>query len=129
MWANLPVARIEDLIGNWRGTGFETGHSGTAALKDLRWYGKRIRAQFDVDPVVCEAETGELTVNTTAAGGGGASLWMVGFRDEVTATMVYDSLPIFDHFKIVDDNFLLGIMNGKGTIEDSGHFYFSLERD
>ena len=76
-------------------------------------------------------EDGELYSNTDAAGGGEATLWPVGFRGETTATMVYDRLPVFDHFKAVDDTTLMGIMNGKLAdafgIEDL--YYFWLERD
>ncbi len=53
------------------------------------------------------------------------------FRGEVTATMVYDAMPVLDHFKIVDDDTVMGIMNGKleplfGTADP---YYFWLERE
>ena len=48
---------------------------------------------------------------------GEASLWMEEFRGEVTASMVYDGAPVHDHFKKVDDNTVLGIMNGKGALD------------
>jgi len=56
------------------------------------------------------------------------------FRGESTATMVYDGQPIFDHFKRVDENTLMGIMNGKslpgGVTFPDGEplFTFVLER-
>ena len=52
------------------------------------------------------------------------------FVGEVTATMVYDGAPIFDHFKKVDDSTLMGIMNGKSALVLDGgqHYYFLLER-
>jgi len=60
---------------------------------------------------------------------------MIEFRGETTATMVYDGQPVFDHFKRVDENTLMGIMNGKtlpGTIlafpEGEPLFTFVLER-
>ena len=48
---------------------------------------------------------------------GEASLWLEEFRGEVTATMVYDGAPIHDHFKMVDDDTAMGIMNGKGALD------------
>ena len=42
--------------------------------------------------------------------------------------MVYDGQPILDHFKRVDDDTLMGIMNGKGILADGQHYYFLLER-
>lgn len=61
-----------------------------------------------------------------------ASLWMEGFRGEVAASMVSDGKPVHDHFKIVDDNTVIGIMNGKESLDTSSgtprHLYFCLER-
>jgi hypothetical protein len=47
---------------------------------------------------------------------------------EATATMVYDGQPIPDHFKVIDDNALMGIMNGKAVLDNGRYFYFYLER-
>lgn len=62
---------------------------------------------------------------------GEASLWMEEFRGETTASMVYDRRPVHDHFKKVDDNAVVGIMNGKGAVDVSSgarYLYFYLER-
>jgi hypothetical protein len=59
---------------------------------------------------------------------GGASLWDVEFRGEVTATMAYDGQPVFDHFKKFDENTLMGIMNGKRQRASGNLVYFLLER-
>ena len=50
------------------------------------------------------------------------------FRGDVTATMVYDAMPIHDHFKKVDDNAVLAITNGKGALDHGRDMYFYLER-
>jgi hypothetical protein len=44
---------------------------------------------------------------------------------------VYDRMPVFDHFKKVDDTTLMGIMNGKleAAFGVSDLYYFWLERD
>jgi hypothetical protein len=42
-----------------------------------------------------------------------ADLEAVGFRGEVTATVVYDGMAVLDHFKRVDDNTPMGVVNGK----------------
>ena len=59
---------------------------------------------------------------------GAASLWMEEFRGEVTASMVYDGMPIHDHFKEIDENAVLAITNGKGALHEGRHMYFYLER-
>jgi hypothetical protein len=45
--------------------------------------------------------------------------------------MVYDGMPVLDHFKRVDDNTLMGVMNGKPDVvlANGRHFYFGLERE
>jgi hypothetical protein len=37
----------------------------------------------------------------------------------VTASMVYDGKPVHDHFKKIDDDAVIGIMNGKGAVDVS----------
>ena len=54
---------------------------------------------------------------------------MIEFRGKVSATMVYDNQPVFDHLRKVNEYTLMGIMNGKDIVFDNGeHFYFFLER-
>jgi hypothetical protein len=129
VWAALDTVHVDEILGEWKGSDFDTGHCGSPLLKEIRWYGKRFHSRLEVEPAICTDDDGNLFANT-AASNGDASLWMVEFRGEVTATMVYDGLPIFDHFKRVDETTLFGIMNGKGELViDSGqHLYFILEK-
>ncbi|QNG18867.1 DUF4334 domain-containing protein [Rhodococcus triatomae] len=129
LWARLDVAETGLFTGLWRGGAFDTGHRAAAMLGKSGWYGKRFDALMDVKPLICRDEDGALYSDTTA-GRGEASLWMVEFRGEVTATMVYDGMAVFDHFKKVDEDTVMGIMNGKGFALDGGKpFYFWLARD
>ncbi|MBF6221520.1 DUF4334 domain-containing protein [Nocardia abscessus] len=130
LWAELPVARAEDILGEWKGAAFPTGHPLRKTLSVHRWYGKTFHSLLDAKPLVCRAEDGSLFSDVGLGGGGEATLWNIEFRGEVTATMVYDSRPVFDHFKWLDDNTLMGIMNGRPDVVlvDGEHFYFLLER-
>lgn len=130
LWADLAVVDAASLLGSWRGFAFPTGHPIEARLASSRWHGKKFVALDDAKPLICRAEDGSLTSDTTS-GNGEASLWNVEFRGEVTATMVYDGMPVFDHFKCVDEHTLMGVMNGKpGLVLANGrHFYFGLERE
>lgn len=127
LWARLPPAQLDDLWGSWRGRGLATGHYLSKVLAKTAWVGKRFVSPLDVQPLVCRSEEG--LFSNVELGKGEASAWMIAFRGEVTATMVYDGAPTFDHFKRVDARTLLGIMNGKGVLHDGKHFYFVLERE
>ncbi|NUP14611.1 MAG: DUF4334 domain-containing protein [Streptomyces sp.] len=127
VWAALPTVRVEAVLGRWRGSEFDTGHPLNGKLARSGWYGKTFLAAHDAKPLIMRGADGEL-YSDTELGKGEASLWMVEFRGESTATMVYDGQPVFDHFKQVGDDTLMGIMNGKGFAEHGPFFYFVLDR-
>jgi hypothetical protein len=126
-WATLPTASIDELIGEWKGGAFDTGHAVSRLLAKANWFGKTMTSATDVLPIVCLDEHGE-KFNNEKLSKGAASLWMEEFRGEVTATMVYDGQAIHDHFKKVDDDTMMGIMNGKAGVQDGRYGYFYLER-
>lgn len=128
LWAALPTVRPEEILGQWRGSEFVSGHRFEGYLPKIRWYGKRFTSLTEVAPLVCRDDDGNLFDDEERAKGG-AGLWTVEFRGEATATMVYDGQPVLDHFKRVDDDTLLGVMNGKGVLDAGRHYYFVLERD
>jgi Domain of unknown function (DUF4334)/GXWXG protein len=55
-----------------------------------------------------------------------ARLRMMEYRQKISATMIYDNLPINDIFRKVDDNTVLGLMDFKGKPQP---FFFVLKRD
>ena len=126
-WATLPPATIDDMIGEWKGGEFLTGHKMNGRLEKAGWFGKSFKSASDVQPLVCIDSDGNKFSNV-AMGKGEASLWLEDFRGEVTATMVYDGQPVHDHFKKVDDDAVMGIMNGKGVRDNGRYYYFYLER-
>lgn len=127
-WATLPCAKAADILGRYRGSAIATGHPLEQSLVQSRWWGKDFRAIDDVAPLLCLDDSGEIFSNVEL-GKGEASLWNIEFRGEVTATMVYDGQPIFDHFKVAGDGILMGIMNGKDpkVLSNGKPFYFVLE--
>jgi hypothetical protein len=131
LWAVLTPASIDFMLGEWRGGEFQTGHKANGFMKRLNWFGKTFNSASDAKPLVCLDGDGNKFSNTEAMNGE-ASLWLEEFRGEVTATMVYDGKPVHDHFKVVDDKTVMGIMNGKGAVDFSSGtgrlLYFFLER-
>lgn len=126
-WATLLPAGIDFMLGEWKGGEFQTGHKANGFMKRLNWFGKTFNSAADAQPLVCLDADGNKFSNTEAMNGE-ASLWLEEFRGESTATMVYDGKPVHDHFKVIDDNAVLGIMNGKGAVVDGKYLYFYLER-
>jgi hypothetical protein len=55
-----------------------------------------------------------------------ARLRLTNYRDKESATMIYDSLPINDIFRQVDQNTVLGVMDLKGMKQP---FFFVLQRE
>lgn len=126
-WASLAPATIEEMIGEWKGGEFRTGHRMNGQLAQAGWFGKTFSSARDVQPLVCLDADGNKYSNVEL-GKGEASLWLEDFRGEVTATMVYDGQPVHDHFKKIDDDAVMGIMNGKGVRDNGRYYYFYLER-
>lgn len=119
---SLPAMDCEQMLGDWFGGCFKTGHKGEGLLAKLGWGGKRFTALNDVNPIMSLDQNGNLQVNDVM---GTASLRRVEYRGQVTATMVYDQHPIFDHFKQIDETHVLGVMDSKG---DDFPLYFYLKR-
>lgn len=128
LWAALETVRPEEILGAWKGSEFVSGHLVEGRLAAAGWHGKTFNSLTDVQPLICRDADGNLFSNVEL-GKGEASLWMVEFRGESTATMVYDGQPVLDHFKKIDDRTLLGVMDGKGVLDGEDFYYFVLERD
>jgi GXWXG protein/uncharacterized protein DUF4334 len=126
-WATLTPATVEFMIGDWHGGGFDTGHRLINSLEAARWFGKTFTSAADVKPLICLDEDGNKFSNVEL-GKGEATLWVEEFRGERVATMVYDGQPLHDHFKKVDDDTVMGIMNGKHAMRTGSYGYFYLRR-
>lgn len=129
---SLPSVGVDEILSKWKGGDFKTGHWGNKSLSDMKWFGKWFKDAFEAYPLVCFNESGQLFSNHVM--NGEASLWEVEFRGKVSATMIYDGVPIFDHFRKVDENTLFGLMNGKhvegypDVVDNGKYYYFFLER-
>jgi len=126
-WETLEPATVNFMLGDWSGGGFDTGHRLINSLESARWFGKSFTAPGDVKPLVCLDDDGNKFSNVEL-GKGEATLWVEEFRGELVATMVYDGQPLHDHFKKVDDNTVMGIMNGKHAMRTGSYGYFYLQR-
>lgn len=119
---SLEALPAEFMFGEWDGGVFNTGHPGEKQLGALNWHGKNFHSTNDVNPIISHTADGQRVVNPVL---GTASLRSVVYRGASTATMVYDSHPIFDHFRKIDESTVLGVMDRKG---DTMPLFFWLQR-
>lgn len=122
LYDSLEALPVDFMRGEWDGGVFNTGHPGEKMLGRMNWRGKTFRGDNDVDPIVCHAPDGGRAASPVM---GQASLRSVAYRGVPTATMVYDNHPIFDHFRKVSDDIVLGVMDRKG---DEFPLFFWLQR-
>lgn len=156
---SLGPAGVDDLLGEWRGSGLRTGHPFDGLLERLGWYGKRFDGPEDAHPLLFDDGRGRVAavdpawfpvslvarrppllrlahhraaVRLLRAGlpllrtrRPRARLRMTEHRGVVTATLVYDALPVHDAFRSVDDRTVLGLMDMRGL---DAPFLFVLRR-
>ena len=135
LFDSLETVDLESLLGTWRGKEFLTGPPLDGVLKKLNWYGKAFHDTENVDPLLFEVKKGKVIAvdpvpfmgkqKLTKAVGGEARMRMVEYRGKMSAAMIYDHLPILDHFRKVAEGKLLGMMDLKG---DQQPFFFLLEK-
>jgi len=154
LFDSLEPVDIDFMIGRWRGEGYHTGHPNDGGLEAFHWYGKLFESSEDVHPLLFLNRRGDIVcINPGAMASGGqqsgpasrtsvkifqllmpllttsesrARLRMTEYRGVVSATMIYDQLPVNDIFRKLDDNTVLGLMDNK-NIKDP--FFFKLIRD
>lgn len=149
-----PVAP-DMLIGDWAGSALPTDHPLDGLLELYGWAGKRFRGPDAVDPLMFATSGGVLPLNPAVLPVGllsrrsdllrkrpvravgrvllpllstqhpRARLRALHHRGRVSAAMVYDALPIIDHFRAAGPDALVGWMDLKGT---PAPFFFRLDR-
>ncbi len=152
----LPIVDIDTIIGRWRGSEIFTHHSLNGLLETFGWYGKEFIDRDHVHPLLFSDSHGQLfsldpqrlpfsialklpiprwkllrqvllaarfVLQTCKAK---ARVRMIEYRGKVSASMIYDNLPIYDTFRLIDSDTLLGVMDLKGMGQP---FFFKLHRD
>lgn len=118
----LPLD-LNDMIGNWKGGYFPTGSSFDKYLKKrpmLHWYGKRFKDENTVNALMMQAGAKKFSLPIV----GSAVIRRLEFKGKLSVAMIYNYLPIIDHFRKIDDGTLMGIMTIKGRTE----VYFYLQK-
>ena len=151
----LEPVNLNFMMGRWQGSGLHTSHPMDGLLEASDWYGKEFIDPETVHPLLFLDGQGEiikvepkpmamkwalkmpvtknewmkpllgLTNSLLKTEQSQARLRMMEYRGKVSATMIYDYLPINDVFRKVDDNTVLGLMDYK---ESPQPFFFVLKR-
>jgi hypothetical protein len=151
----LEPVSLDFMIGRWQGSGIDTNHPMDGLLEASNWYGKEFIDSENVHPLLfldSQGKVFKVAPNPTAMNWvlklpilkndslkpllmltnsllktekSQARLRMMEHRGKVSATMVYDYLPINDSFRKVDENTVFGIMDFK---KSSQPFFFVLKR-
>ena len=155
LYDSLESVDLDFMMGRWQGKGLNTNHPMDGILEMSNWYGKEFIDPETVHPLLFSNGKGEIfkvNPNPTAMDlimkmpipnnpslkplfialnsifkteKSQARLRMMESRGKVTATMIYDYLPINDSFRKIDDNRVLGIMDYKKIKQP---FFFVLTR-
>jgi hypothetical protein len=156
VYDDLPAVGLEEMLGAWRGSGVPTGHPMDGLLEAYGWHGKRFdspeaghplvfrgpRGLYSANPALVPmglvsrfgprlrppavAAVGRRAIGLTRTRAPRSRLRMIEHRGVVTATMAYDALPICDHFRRLDDDAVLGVMDLRDMPQP---FFFLLRRD
>jgi Domain of unknown function (DUF4334)/GXWXG protein len=155
LFDSLETVNLDFMLGRWRGSGLHTTHPMDGLLEASNWYGKEFISPEQVHPLLFLDGQGNiikvapnpiamdwvlkipgikqafakplltLTNSLLKTETSQARLRMMEYRGKVSATMIYDYLPINDSFRKVDDNTVLGIMDFKDLPQP---FFFVLKR-
>lgn len=124
LFDSLAPVEPADLLGLWKGRDLATGHPLDGWLQKAGWYGKAFHSCGHVDPVLFKNPFGKpfplhpaplaLLWKLAFHSKGAARLCRMEWRGKVSAAMVYDELPIHDHFRKVNEDVVMGMMDWKG---------------
>ena len=157
LFQSLETITTDFMHGRWKGSDIETGHRFDGLFEASGWYGKMYLNDEEVHPLVFYSEDkkelwsvnpkmmpfslnlpkddlvgtilrlGRFAMETKESK---ARIRNTEFKGRVTATMLYDEVPINDMFVKIDKNSVLGIMDFKGEPDRlENPFFFILERD
>jgi len=118
-FASLDPVDIEDTLGFWKGGYLKGWEIFFRNYIFFHWFGKHFISAEKI-----RAQVWSILGFKISFGIGNSRLRRVEFRDKVSTALIYNYLPIIDHFRKVDDEILMGIMVIKGR----SIVYFYIQR-
>ena len=123
IYRHLDSITIPEMIGEWRGQCIKTGSKFDLILHKFRyisWHGKVFYDENRVNALIMNLVGNRFPIPYF----GSAIIRELKFREKVSVSMIYNYLPIIDHFRKINPSTLMGIMTLKGNVE----VYFLLHR-
>jgi hypothetical protein len=119
LYRQLEAISIDFMIGTWHGSLFN-GESGDG------WWGKNMISAELVQPLLFQREDGSVYSNEVW----GLAHLTLGTFDTLspTAKLVYNDKPLFDYFRRVTDDTVIGLTPAAAVGAESD-FFFQLTRD
>lgn len=112
-FAQLPEVINDEMLGPWSGGYITSGSFIDWTLKDYGFYGWIGKTFFSYDKVsALKHQLFGLKFNIPIIGS--ARLREINFRGKVSSAVIYNYLPFIDHFRRVDEDTLMGVMEVKG---------------
>ncbi|WP_299492126.1 DUF4334 domain-containing protein [Acaryochloris sp. IP29b_bin.137] len=153
---DLEPVDLKFMMSRWRGSEVQTNHPLNGFLEATNWYGKEFVSADQVHPLLFTDSNNNIfkvAPNPTATKlalrfpilknerlqpifrlvtilskteVSHARIRMMEHHHKVSATMIYDNLPINDIFRKIDADTVLGLMDQKGV---PNPYFFILRRD
>ena len=120
-----PIPTPTFMLGSWKGGSLDTGHPGHKMAGEVRWAGKEFRSVDDGDPMYLYNDDGD---RVFAPEYGHSCLREMVYRGVTSTAMVYDDKPVFDHFRFVDQDMVMGAMDAPKMGLVVGVYFFFLTR-
>lgn len=119
LFEQLEPVDTEFMLGTWKGGKFDGG----TEPDPINWYGKRFNSTTDVEPLLVTDAEGKVQTFTKL---GGAQMREITYNGVTSAALIYDTQPIMDYFRKVNDNVVIGLGDIKGK---PANFVFHLTRE
>lgn len=156
LFDQLEPVPLDFMLGRWTGAEIPTNHPLDGLLGASNWYGKEFIDPDNVHPLVLAWANGNtykttpmmlmmklgmsvpifkqpfmkpingLVTSLVSTKKSKARLRMIDYRGKTSATMIYDRLPIHDHFRKIDEHSVMGLMDFKG---EKHPYFFMLMRE
>ncbi len=156
LFDGLAPITLESMIGRWVGAEIPTQHPMDGLLEASNWHGKHFIDADHVHPLILSGRNGQtystipllflmnlglrvplfkkpfmkpingIVTRLVQTQKSHARIRMINFRGKTSATMIYDRLPIHDHFRKFEDGTLMGLMDFKGQ---DRFYFFMLKRE